>query len=44
MSALTRKLAEHQLTRKRLSQILTAAELTTGARDPMKFLKQPGPY
>ena len=30
MSALTRKLAENQLTRKRLEQILTAAELTTG--------------
>ena len=30
MSALTRKLAENELTRKRLSQILTAAELTTG--------------
>ena len=31
MSALTRKLAENHLTRKRLEQILTAAELTTGA-------------
>ncbi len=30
MSALTRKLAENGLTRKRLEQILTAAELTTG--------------
>ncbi len=30
MSALTRKLAENRLTRKRLEQILTAAELTTG--------------
>ena len=38
MSALTRKLAENQLTRKRLEQILTAAELTTGVTGGTKML------
>ncbi|MEL4896591.1 hypothetical protein [Crocosphaera sp. Alani8] len=38
MSALTRKLAENKLTRKRLEQILTAAELTTGVTGATKML------
>ncbi len=38
MSALTRKLAENELTRKRLEQILTAAELTTGVTGATKML------
>ncbi len=38
MSALTRKLAESKLTRKRLEQILTAAELTTGVTGATKML------
>ncbi len=32
MSALTQKLAQSQLTRKRLEQIITAAELSTGIK------------